>query len=361
MSQRKLTDNNISIQLAGSKDQQQWDEYASNHPLSSPYHLFAWKLAVEEAYGHDCYYLFARMNGQYVGILPIVHIRFPGIINCLTALPYCDVGNCLCDNEVVQDALLAKALSLRKELSCKVLELRGPLKETNLKKREFQAEETRKVRMLLELPTSSDELFAGFKSKLRSQIRKAEKNGIIFRWSGLEELNVIYSVFSRNMRDLGSPVHSKEWLKSVLKHYKNRAKVGFVEFNGKAVGMGIILLSGQKVSIPWASTLREYNHLGPNMLLYWNFLKFSADCAINIFDFGRSTVGEGTFKFKKQWGAKPEPLIWYTQNACREMSNNDSRTGQNSNRKETAAEIWRNIPLTAANLIGPRIRKYITL
>ena len=27
-------------------------------------------------------------------------------------------------------------------------------------------------------------------------------------------------------------------------------------------------------------------------------------------DFGRSTLGSNTFRFKKQWGAQPEPAVW---------------------------------------------------
>jgi len=212
--------------------------------------------------------------------------------------------------------------------------------------------------MLLELPSSSEELFSSFRSKLRSQVRKAEKNGIFFRWSGLEDINTIYSIFSRNMHELGSPVHAKRWLQSVLKHYAQRARVGLAEFEGKAVGMGIILLAGQNVSIPWASTLREYNRLGPNMLLYWNFLKFSADNGYTVFDFGRSTEEEGTYRFKKQWEAHPVPLIWY--NDVEEMKDND-QVKQQTDKRCMAVEIWQKIPLPVANIIGPHLRKYISL
>ena len=45
----------------------------------------------------------------------------------------------------------------------------------------------------------------------------------------------------------------------------------------QAVGCGIILFTKHTVSIPWASTLREYNRLSPNMLLYWSFMKRAID------------------------------------------------------------------------------------
>ena len=47
------------------------------------------------------------------------------------------------------------------------------------------------------------------------------------------------------------------------------------------------------------------------MLLYWTFLAFAADNGYGQFDFGRSTPGEGTYRFKSQWGAEPHQLYWY--------------------------------------------------
>ena len=352
-------DRDIAVYLANHKDQQRWDTYVLNHPDASAYHLFAWKLAVEEAYGHSCPYLYCEIKGHLVGVLPLVHIRFLGLIDEISALPYCDVGNCLCDSDLVQDALLKEALNLRKVLRCRKVSLRGQLKETELKKKLFQREESGKVRMLLELPPSSVELFAGFKSKLRSQIHKAQKNGISFTWGGLDELDDIYSVFSRNMHDLGSPVHAKGWLRSIMTHYSQRMKVGLALFDQNLVGVGIILLGGHCVSIPWASTLREYNHFGPNMLLYWKMLEFSADNGFKCFDFGRSTEHEGTFRFKKQWGAEPKPLVWYTH--AETLQSEDIQPMKQSSTRNMVSALWRKSPLAVANIIGPCVRKYISL
>jgi FemAB-related protein (PEP-CTERM system-associated) len=349
-------DSNITVRLADHKDRQQWDTYVLSHPEASPYHLFAWKIAIEEAYGHCCYYLYGEVKGHLVGILPLVHIRFPGVVNELSALPYCDIGNCLCDSDPVQDALLRKALNLQKELGSRRLSLRGQLKETELKNVLFHGEDTGKVRMLLELPSSSCDLFAGFKSKLRSQIHKAEKNGISFIWGGIDDLDDIYTVFSRNMHDLGSPVHSKGWLKCVMTHYSQRVKVGLVRFEDKTVGMGVILLGGHSVSIPWASTLREYNHLGPNMLLYWRLLEFSVENGFKCFDFGRSTEHEGTYRFKRQWGAEPKPLVWYVL-----AGEKNIHPSCPFSIKSMILALWRKTPLAVANTLGPRLRKFISL
>lgn len=349
----------IAVRIAGSQDRQRWDAYALGHPQSSPYHLFAWKLAIEEAYGHSCPYLYGEIGGQIVGILPLVHIRFPGVINELTALPYCDVGACLCDGTTVQDRLLYEAARLRRSLSGKKITLRGHLEESEATRALLHREPSDKVRMLLRLPDSAEALLAGFKSKLRSQVHKAGKNGVVFRWGTMQDLDGFYQVFARNMLDLGSPVHGKMWFRSLLAQYGERIKVGLVEFQGAVVGMGILLLGQKSVSIPWASTLRAYNTLSPNMLLYWKLLEFCADNGFEYFDFGRSTLNEGTYHFKKQWGAAPVPLTWYTMSA--DSGAAARTTPSRGTARETAAMVWRHLPYPVVNILGPMLRKYISL
>jgi lipid II:glycine glycyltransferase (peptidoglycan interpeptide bridge formation enzyme) len=159
------------------------------------------------------------------------------------------------------------------------------------------------------------------------------------------------------MRDLGSPVHSKKLFAAVMDQFGEKARIGLAEYEGKCISAGLILSTEEQTSIPWASSLRNFNHLAPNMLLYWNFLKFAADSGKKIFDFGRSTENEGTFRFKRQWGAEPFPLTWYS--SC------PSSLGQSVNDKisgrKSAANLWKKLPISITNILGPQLRKYINL
>jgi len=91
----KINKNSMKIRLAEDADQERWDEFILSHPNASPYHLFAWKKAIEAAYGHKCIYLYAEKNREILGVLPLVHLHFPAIINEMVSLPFCDVGSCI--------------------------------------------------------------------------------------------------------------------------------------------------------------------------------------------------------------------------------------------------------------------------
>jgi FemAB-related protein (PEP-CTERM system-associated) len=224
-----------------------------------------------------------------------------------------------------------------------------------------------KVRMLCELPACSETLFNSYKPKLRSQIRKAEKNGLTAEVrQGDDAIASFYAVFSRNMLRLGSPVHSLSWFKELSKAYGDKMLVGLVFKDKQPVGGGIVLVQGKQACIPWASTLEEYNKLAPNMLLYWTLLAKVNDLGCTQFDFGRSTLGEGTFRFKKQWGAVPHHLIWRNDSQTNERANSSPSSRSSLSRtvsrlRPLIERIWQRFPLPVANWIGPKLRRYITL
>jgi len=350
-----VTSDQLVITTISGSDSILWDQYVQKHKGHSPYHLFAWLAAIEAAYSHKVYYFVAQQHSKVVGVLPLVNIHIPLKGNSLCSLPFCDVGGCLADNSEVQIALELKGAELKGQLNSKSIEYRERAEISD--DTQFEG---RKVSMLLPLPATSEELFSGFKSKLRSQIRKAEKNSLTYEVGTNQQfIDEFYAVFSENMLRLGSPVHSKKWIESICDQYKEQCIIAVVKLDGIPIGAGVVLFSNDKACIPWASTRAEYNRLSPNMMLYWALLKFVSEQGCTEFDFGRSTFNEGTFRFKQQWGAKPVLLDWRDDN----FQFDSQRGGVQSISliKSIVESIWKKLPLAVANTIGPKLRRYISL
>ena len=219
--------------------------------------------------------------------------------------------------------------------------------------------------MVLPLPENSVVLMAGFKSKLRSQIRKAEKNGLTYLIANEQkQIDDFYQIFAINMRKLGSPVHSKKWFECLFNHYAQHVILSVVYSDNIPVGAGIVLRTANKVAIPWASTVAEYNNLSPNMMLYWSLLEHVSDLGCSEFDFGRSTYDEGTYKFKRQWGAEPIPLAW--SNLMPNLFKNNNPVAEKSSNsvsqiRSIVEGTWAKLPLSLTTTLGPKIRKHISL
>lgn len=344
----------VEVKNINLAEQQAWDGYVEGHLGSGVYLSSAWQAAVEKAYGHSTYYLAAYQGQHIVGILPLALLKMPLLRGNLVSLPFCDYGGLLADSVEVAGCLLSQALRLSDELQTGLeIRMRQPAPVVERAGCFFQV--TDKCRMVLALPGDAGQLWGGFKSKLRSQINRARKAGLVGRLGHAELLSDFYQVFSQNMRDLGSPVHSWKWLHSIVAAYGDQAKVGVVYQDTLPVAAGITLAQGNDITVPWASALRQFNRFSPNMLLYWTFLGHAADSGFVSFDFGRSTPDEGTYAFKKQWGAQPAPLYWYRKGVCEVPGQPETRGAG----RQVAEQIWRRLPLSVANYCGPLLRKYI--
>lgn len=349
----------INIRLATSADQVIWDQYVVQHPQATPYHRFAWLQSIEAAYQHQNVSLLALQDQQVVGIMPCVEMKAPFRKLSFCALPYCDIGGALSDSEIIKEQLFTKALAVLQQAGGKNLDYRE-----NAPVQQEAAMAGQKVRMLLPLPGTSEQLMAEFKSKLRSQIRKSEKNGLTCIIANDKiQIDDFYHIFAINMRKLGSPVHSKKWFEALFKYYAENIVLSVVYSDAVAIGAGITLRNGTKMAIPWASTVAEYNKLAPNMMLYWSLLEHACDTGCSEFDFGRSTYGEGTFKFKRQWGAEPHQLLWrdLTNSELENQQNTESSDFKPGKLRPLVEQAWSKLPMGVTTSLGPLIRKHISL
>jgi FemAB-related protein (PEP-CTERM system-associated) len=213
-----------------------------------------------------------------------------------------------------------------------------------------------KVNMVLSLPDSEEELWTGFTSKLRAQIRRPQRENTE-TLIGREELaNAFYRVYARNMRDLGSPAHSKRFVINMLQHFPQNSWIIVVRLDNRPVAAGFLLGMGDTLEIPLASTIREVNPLSMNMLLYWEVLKFAIENGYKNFDFGRSSLDAGTYRFKKQWGARPKQLYWhYWLGESGELPSLNPANPKYA----LVINLWKRLPLALANWLGPLIVKHL--
>jgi len=371
------------IKCADSSERESWDAYVSRHPEASLFHLFGWQDIIHGTYGHKTYYLMAvcgetktavvrnenssLLAENAVGILPLVHLKHVIFGNCLVSLPFLDGGGILAGSKEVEESLLCEAIRLGRKTGASRIELRHerPLASCN-EVSVFCSESSQeplqvatrsdKVRMLLNLPDSSEMLMKSFKSKLRSQITKPLKEGLTSRTGGVELLEDFYKVFLVNMRDLGSPVHSADLMRHVLSEFAERSRIFVIYKSQEPVASALVIGFGEVLRNLWASSLRKYASLSPNMLLYLRMLEFACDNGYRVFDFGRSTRGEGTYKFKEQWGAQPVVLHWEYPSLKGQRLPNASPTNP---KFQLAVRMWKKLPLAIATRVGPSIVRTI--
>lgn len=328
-----------------------WDRFVAGAEGASFCHLSGWREVLAGALGCEPLYRVAvDAGGAWAGVLPLVRVRSRLFGHYLVSIPFLNYGGPLGSPEA-RRLLAGWAVDEARASGADLLELRT--------RHEVEAEglreSRRKVTVVLPLPDSAKWLWEkGFSSKLRSQVRRPQKEGMEVRF-GPDQVEPFYSVFARNMRDLGTPVLPKALFESLARVFPGEAVFGVVYHEGVAVAAGAGFLWQSEYEMTWASSLREYNRLSPNMLLYWGFMEEMVRRGATTFNFGRCTPGGGTHRFKLQWGGEDVPLPWL-QWSPGEV---DSTPSPDRPAYRLAVSAWQRLPLPVANRVGPFLARRI--
>jgi serine/alanine adding enzyme len=326
----------------------EWDAFVLSRPDAYGYHEWAWRDVIERSFGHTATYLVARVEGAIRGVLPLVEMKSTLFGHFLTSLPFVNYGGVLADSTATAQALVAAAGDLGRARGCRHVELRHVARQdADLPVRQH------KVTMRLPLALG---MWDRFDRKVRNQIRKAEKSGLSAERGDRRLLPEFYEVFSRNMRDLGTPVYGRRLFEEVLAAFGDRARIVVVRREGQAIAAALTYRTRAVTEVPWASSLREFNSLCPNHLMYWRAIEWAIEDGCTTFDFGRSTPHEGTYKFKSQWGADPVPLHWEYPFLAGGAVPDQSPANP---KFQMAISAWQRCPLWLANAVGPHIVRQI--
>lgn len=327
-----------------------WDAYVNAQPDSSGYHLWAWRTIFEDVFHHRTHYAAATRDLRIVGVLPLVLFESLLFGRFVVSVPFLNYGGVVADDDAAAEALVAHAGQVARQLRASHVELRHD-------RRRFAAlaPKEHKVAMTLPLPATVDELWNGLDRKVRNQVRKAEKSGLTAVSGGREHLEAFYDVFAINMRDLGTPVYPPRLFDTVLKTFPERTRLVIVKSGDRPVAGGFTWRWRSRTEVPWASSLRDFNHLSPNNLLYWTILTNAVADGSTLLDFGRSTPNEGTFHFKKQWGAGPVPLCWEYDVVRGSLPDQSPKNPK----FQMAIRAWQQLPVPLATMIGPHLVRSI--
>jgi FemAB-related protein (PEP-CTERM system-associated) len=326
-----------------------WDAYVNGHPGATVYHQAAWPRLLARVFRRDLQMLAATVHGHVTGVLPIVGFRSRVFGAFAVSLPFVNYGGLLADNVASERALLDAAIGVARSWGASHLELR----HTDQKFGALQAKR-HKVGMTMALLATPDEQWQALDRKLRNQVRKAEKSGLTVTIGGAADVDGFYEVFSRNMRDLGTPVYPKRFFHEMLGTFPEQARVFTVMHRGRPVASAVTQVFRRTFEVPSASSLREFRALCPNVLLYWEMVRFAVSAGLTTFDFGRSTPGDGTFLFKQQWGGQPHPLVWEYWTSSGQPLPDRSR----ENPKFAAAiAVWQRLPVPIATALGSAISR----
>ena len=335
------------------EEEKAWDSYILNSNSSTFYLQIGWRNVVEKTYKHKPIYLIAKEQGEIKGVLPLFLMRSMIFGKKLVSVPFAPYGGVCADNKAIENALIDEAKRMTKECGADYLELRC-LNENGIGLGLGLAANNSYITFILNLSQDPNIVWKGFNNKVRNAIRKALKSNLEIRSDN--NIGDFYRLYTKNMRDLGTPPHSYAFLKNLLHEFPEHTKIVRVQYPGTTIA-SLFLVSFKHTMISgWAASDRAYQNFNPNNLLYWGVIKSGCEEGYKYFDFGRSIYDSGTFRFKKPWGAEPEQLC-YQYYLCNMKNMPD--TSQSNPKRQRFVKFWRKLPIRLATTAGPLIRKGI--
>lgn len=338
----------ITVRELERRGDARWDNFVEAHADATFFHLSGWRSVIERAFGHRTHYLYAESDGHLLGVLPLVHVRSLLFGNALVSTPFCVYGGPVPSDGPACKELLSVAETLASDLGVDYLELRNSAPVADWPTKNTYVTFRRTL-----LPTAEENLQA-IPRKQRAIVRKGIKSDLRSTWN--EDPSAVYDIYAASLKNLGTPVFARKYLVALSEAFADKCRTLDVFLGEQRVASVMSFFFRREVLPYYGGGISQARSVHANDFMYWELMRRSLDERILAFDFGRSKVDSGSYRFKKHWGFEPAPLF-YQYKLLKSHSLPD--VSPNNPRYRLAISAWRKLPLWITQLLGPPLARYL--
>lgn len=336
----------IAIRNLGTGETTRWDNYVADCSEAGFFHRAGWKSVIEQAFGHDCYFLYAECEGQIRGVLPLVHVKSLLFGNSLISTGFTVGGGTAADDDAARAALDGEALALATRLDVDCIEYRsGEVRHPDwAHNTDLYAVFRKSIG-----PDPAQDMLA-IPRKQRAMVRKGIKANLTSVLD--QDVDRLHDIYATSVRNLGTPVYPKRYFRLLMEAFRPDIDIVTV-LNGDGAVASVMNFYFRDTVLPYyGGGLPAARAVAGNDFMYWEVMRRAVERGYRAFDFGRSKRGTGAFSFKKNWGFEPAPLI-YEFKLCKLDAIPEVNPLNPKYRLFIAA--WKRLPVPLAKLIGPPI------
>jgi FemAB-related protein (PEP-CTERM system-associated) len=313
--------------------------------------LDPWLTFVHRVYHFPVYRILSQTANSIDGWLTLVRVRHFLFGDSLTTSPFGSYGGFAYSSIAARDALLEKARALGNELGVGYVNVRFEKgKETPP---EGWVQHPVYATYLVDLESDPHQWMKDYRSDHRNHIRKSQRKGFSLKFGHLELLDDAYEALARSMHELGSPYHSKAYLRTMAESLGKGLE--FAVLYGpqdELAGAGVFISHSDTVTNLHANILRRFRSDYAGEFLYWSALERYYNKGYKIFDQGRSLIGSGNETFKLKWKPRKKQLAyWYALMLGNELP----QLNQKNPKFQLAILVWKRLPAFLVRWIGPSL------
>lgn len=156
---------------------------------------------------------------------------------------------------------------------------------------------------------TEDKLWQGYKKRIRRDVRRAEKLGVVLKEEAdRDDIEILYNIYRDTMkRNKTYAIWPKKAFYSVYDNLiiKGKGSILLAKINNQCIAGVIILYSEDSAYYFMNASKKDYLGYCPNDLLVHSAITLSIQKGKNYFDFMTSPKNEiELIKFKEKWGAQ---------------------------------------------------------
>ena len=281
-------------------------------------------------------------------MLPLVELKSRLFGHALISNAFCVAGGPLAADELTRLALIKEAERIGRATGASYVELRdtqgaeGWQTKDDLYagfEREMDADEAKN---LLQIPR-----------KQRAVVRKAIEGP--FRVTTDKDVDTFFALFSRTVRDHGTPVFPKRYFRAILDTFPNNADVLTIWQDDKPLSSVLSYYFRDRVYPYYTGSDPAARNAGTNDLMYWKLMRHAVARGLQDLRLRpQQRSAPAPISFKKNWGFEPRPIAHQYLLLKRDTLPNVNPTNP---RYAKLIEIWRRLPIPVANFVSPFISR----
>ncbi len=308
-----------------------------------------WLRAVEQGTGQLATGLVAEKNGVVTGWLPLSDVHSPIFGRALVSSGFAVGGGPLAEDHKTIDRLCRAAEELAQRRSATGIELRSGYAPDD-----WQIVSDSHCGFVSDLADDDEAQLLAVPRKQRAEIRKSLKLDLdVSIGRSQHDRDMHFAVYAESVRNLGTPVFPRSLFDAMLDIFES-ADILTVSHQGQPVSSVLSFYNDDAVMPYWGGGLFAARNLRANERMYFELMLHARERGMARFDFGRSKTDSGPYNYKKNWGFEPQPLKYANWTAPGHAARD---INPNSTAYSAKIELWKKLPLSVANRIGPFLAK----
>jgi FemAB-related protein (PEP-CTERM system-associated) len=332
----------LSVRILDEAAWARWDAFVDICPEATFFHRAGWLRVISNAFGHDCYFLYAEQAGEIRGVVPLVHVNSRLFGNSLISNAFCVYGGSVATDDEARNALDSAAVALADSLGVDALtyRLRAPRHDDWVRDSELYATFRR------DIVADHDANMKAIPRKQRAMVRKGIKIA--------DTIERFYPIYAGSVHGLGTPVFPAAYIDALRREFGDACEILSIVHEGTAVASVLSFYFRDEVLPYYAGGTDAARDAAAYDFMYWEVMRRAAERGIRLFDFGRSKRGTGAYSFKTHWGFEPQPLH-YEYRLVR--ATKPPNINPLNPKFRLFIALWKKLPLSIANRIGPLIAR----